>query len=150
MAGGASSGAYEDDGATISEINVTPLVDVVLVLLIVFMITMPTIVAIDALNEREIELSLPYASEALPLIVQPKSLIVNVDHTGRYYVEGQAASPGDVEDFLRQAAANNPASQTVILRADKHAEVDYVVFVLNLCTKLGIADCQLTTEGAEM
>jgi biopolymer transport protein ExbD len=150
MAGGASSGTYEDEGVTISEINVTPLVDVVLVLLIVFMITMPTIVAIDALNEREIELSLPYASEATPLVVQPEALIVNVDHNGRYYVEGQAASPGEVEDLLRQAAANNPASQTVILRADKRVEVDYVVFVLNMCAKLGIAGCQLTTEGAEM
>ena len=64
MAGGTSSFADEDDGSSISEINVTPLVDVVLVLLIVFMITMPTIVAIDALNEREIALLLPAASEA--------------------------------------------------------------------------------------
>jgi biopolymer transport protein ExbD len=126
---------------------VTPLVDVVLVLLIVFMITMPTIVAIDALNEREIALMLPSASEAAPLVVQPASLIVNVDQAGRYFVEGQVLPPEDVEAVLQRAAANNPANQTVILRADKRAEVDYVVFVMNLCTKVGIMDCQLTTEG---
>ena len=54
MAAGVTTFPDEAEGATISEINVTPLVDVVLVLLIVFMVTMPTIVAIDAVIEREL------------------------------------------------------------------------------------------------
>ena len=149
MAGGTSSFADEDDGSSISEINVTPLVDVVLVLLIVFMITMPTIVAIDALNEREIALLLPAASEAAPLVVQPEAVIVNVDQDGQYFMEGRRVAAEEVEGVLQQAATNNPANQTVILRADKRVQVDYVVFVMNLCAKLGIVDCQLTTEGEE-
>jgi biopolymer transport protein ExbD len=149
MAGGSSAFADEDNGASISEINVTPLVDVVLVLLIVFMITMPTIVAIDALNEREIALLLPAASEAAPLVVQPEAVIVNVDQTGQYFLGGQPATGVEVEAALQQAAVNNPANQTVILRADKRAQVDFVVYIMNLCTKLGIVDCQLTTDGEE-
>ena len=149
MAGGTSSFADEDDGSSISEINVTPLVDVVLVLLIVFMITMPTIVAIDALNEREIALLLPAASEAAPLVVQPEAVIVNVDQDGQYFVEGRLMAADQVEGVLQQAVTNNPANQTVILRSDKRTQVDYVVFVMNLCTKLGMVDCQLTTEGEE-
>ena len=132
MAGGASAFADEGEGSSISEINVTPLVDVVLVLLIVFMITMPTIVAIDALNEREIALLLPSASEATPLVLEPDSLIVNIDQAGRYFVEGRVLEAEAVEGFLQQAAANNPAKQSVILRADKRGQVDYVVFVMNL------------------
>ena len=150
MAGGASSSAYEDDGSSISDINVTPLVDVVLVLLIVFMITMPTIVAIDALNEREIELNLPSASDASPLVVPPQAVIVNVDENGRYFVDGKVVTPIEVEGVLRRAATDNPTNQTVILRADKRVEVDYVVFVMNVCTKVGIVDCQLTTEAEEL
>ena len=149
MAGGTSSFADEDDGSSISEINVTPWVDVVLVLLIVFMITMPTIVAIDALNEREIALLLPAASEAAPLVVQPEAVIVNVDQDGQYFMEGRLVAAEQVAGLLQQAATNNPANQTVILRADKRAQVDYVVFVMNLCTKLGMVNCQLTTEGEE-
>ena len=149
MAGGAASFADEDDGSSISEINVTPLVDVVLVLLIVFMITMPTIVAIDALNEREIALLLPAASEAAPLVVQTEAVIVSVDQDGQYFMAGRLVAAEQVASLLQQAATNNPVGQTVILRADKRAQVDYIVFVMNLCTKLGIVNCQLTTESEE-
>ena len=149
MAAGVTTFPDEGEGSTISEINVTPLVDVVLVLLIVFMVTMPTIVAIDALIERELALTLPAASEALPLTLQPETLIVNLDPTGRYFFGGRFLEPAELEGVLQQAAANNPAQQSVKLRADRRVPVEYVVFVMNVCKRVGIADCQLTTEGQE-
>lgn len=146
MAGG-SSFADDSDGAPICDINVTPLVDIVLVLLIVFMITMPTIVAVDVLTERELALLLPSASEATPLVREPQTLIVNVDEAGQYFVDDQLLTPAEVEGALVRAAANNPAHQSVKLRADRRVPVEYVVFIMNLCKKAGIADCQLTAEG---
>ena len=149
MAGGASAFPDEGEGSSISEINVTPLVDVVLVLLIVFMITMPTIVAIDALIEREIALMLPSASEATPMVLEPDAILINIDPTGRYFVGGELLEAEAIEGVLQQAAANNPATQSVKLRADRRVPVEYVVFVMNLCKRVGIVDCQLTTEGQE-
>ena len=75
----AAGSLYNDDDAPITDINVTPLVDIVLVLLIVFMITMPTIASMDARKEREMSVVLPQASDAKPLISKPKELFVNVD-----------------------------------------------------------------------
>jgi biopolymer transport protein ExbD len=146
---GASAFPDDSDGTPIGDINVTPLVDIVLVLLIVFMITMPTIVAVDVLTERELALLLPSASEATPLVLEPQTLIVNVDQTGQYFMEDRLLTPAEVEDVLLRAAASNPAHQSVKLRADRRVPVDYVVFVMNLCKKVGIADCQLTAEGSE-
>src|SRR5689334_8906245 len=115
MAGGAG---YSDDGdgPTISEINVTPLVDVVLVLLIVFMITMPAIIANEVRNERELDLHLPQASEAAPLVTETEKLVVNVKITGAYVVKGQVFDKAELAQRLKQAAADNPRRIAVEIR----------------------------------
>jgi biopolymer transport protein ExbD len=81
------------------------------------------------------------------MTVAPKELFVNIDHAGRYYVEGKTLTGDEVEAILRQAAANNPGNQSVIIRADRRVSLDFVVFVMNLCNRAGIFDYSLTTEG---
>jgi biopolymer transport protein ExbD len=132
MAAFASS--YDDDqDAGITDINVTPLVDIVLVLLIVFMITIPTIVAIDLSRERELKIVLPEASEAKPLSSPPPRLFVNVDSSGHYAVNGDARSLQELEGTIRQASLANPGRAVVLIRADKRCPWQYVVNVMNLC-----------------
>lgn len=146
MAGSGSGYADEGDEPLISDINVTPLVDVVLVLLIVFMITMPTMVMMDAIKERELNVVLPQASEAMPLIAKPTQTIVNVDADGHYSHDKQKRmSDADLLKVLQQAQANNPGRTTVIIRADKHCRWQYVVNVMNLCNKAKIRDYQVST-----
>ena len=98
--------------------NVTPLVDVVLVLLIVLMITMPAIVSQDLLNERQLDISLPEASAAAPLIAQPKEIVINVDRQGAYTVLAKPHTKADLLMLLKQAEANNPGRTAVLIRAD--------------------------------
>jgi biopolymer transport protein ExbD len=145
MAGSGGGYADESDEALISDINVTPLVDVVLVLLIVFMITMPMIVRMDTLRERELSVVLPQASEAAPLTSKPKELFVNVDIDGHYSVRKEPQTEDSLLKLLMQAQADNPGRATVKIRADRRCRWQYVVTVMNLCNKAKIRDYQVTT-----
>ncbi|ENW5796860.1 biopolymer transporter ExbD, partial [Neisseria gonorrhoeae] len=111
------------DDSPMSDINVTPLVDVMLVLLIVFMITMPVLT-------HSIPLELPTASEqANKQDKQPKDpLRLTIDANGGYYVGGDSASKveiGEVESRLKAAKEQNE-NVIVAIAADKAVEYDYV------------------------
>jgi biopolymer transport protein ExbD len=125
-------------------LSLTPLIDVVFQLLIFFLVA-----SRFAQEERELDVRLPVASEAKPLVTQPKELFVNVDQNGRYFVEGRFLSPDQVENVLRQAAANNPGTQAVVIRADRRVQLEHVVFVMNLCNLVGLPDYKITTQGEE-
>lgn len=142
MAGGGGGYSDDGDGASISEINVTPLVDIVLVLLIVFMVTMPAIVAEDARNERELDLQLPQASQAAPLTKQPAEILVNVRSTGAYVVKGDVLTKEELAKQLSQAATDNPGRVAVLIRADRNTAWDRVVSVMDMCHALKIEDCR--------
>jgi biopolymer transport protein ExbD len=90
---------------------------------------------------------LPAASEARPLTVQPKEMFINVDHRGHYFVDGKTLNGDEVERVLEQAVVDNPVNQSVIIRADKRVQLDFVVFVMNACNKVGIFDYSLTIQG---
>jgi biopolymer transport protein ExbD len=122
-------------------LNMTPIIDIVFQLLIFFLVATRF-----AQEDRELEVTLPHASEAQPLIAEAEELFVNIDRQGKYYVDGQFRTPDDVEGVLRQAVANNPANQRVIIRADKSVVFDHVVTVMNLCNKTGVMDYVVTTS----
>jgi biopolymer transport protein ExbD len=145
MAGGAAGYTDEDEDAPITAINVTPLVDVVLVLLIVFMITIPTIVASDILNERELSIRLPRASDALPLTARVNDLVINIEAGGRYMVGGNPKSDEELQELLRQAEVDNPGRVNVVIRADRACPWQFVVNVMNLCKAQKISSYSATT-----
>ena len=125
-------------------LNMTPIIDVVFQLLLFFLVATRF-----AAEDRELDVMLPAASEAKPLIAQPREMFVNIDHQGRYFVQGKIVSGDEVEHILRQAAADNPAHQSVVIRADRRVQLDSAVFVMNACNKAGIFDYTLTTSGEE-
>lgn len=129
-------------GQALGTLSLTPLIDVVFLLLIFFLVATRF-----AQEDRELDVVLPSASEARPLIVQPRELFVNIDHQGNYFVDGKTLNGEEVEAVLRQAVANNPVNQSVIIRADKRVQLDYAVLVMNLCNKVGILDYKLTIDG---
>src|SRR5512137_368976 len=85
----------------LGEINVTPLVDVVLVLLLVFMVTAP-------MMSRGIDVSLPVANQ--PRIPEGDRITVSVRGDGRVFVGDQAVNIMLLEDRLRGLTSGNPAS----------------------------------------
>jgi biopolymer transport protein ExbD len=129
-------------GAALGTLTLTPLIDVVFLLLIFFLVATRF-----AQEDRELDVMLPAASEARPLTVQPREMFINVDHRGRYFVDGKTLNGDEIENVLEQAVVDNPVNQSVIIRADKRVQLDFVVFVMNLCNKVGIFDYSLTIQG---
>ena len=130
-------------GSSLDVLNMTQLIDVVFQLLLFFLVATRF-----AEEDRELDVMLPAASEAKPLTVQPKELVVNIDHQGLYYMGGKVLSRDEVEQVILQRATDNPTTQSVIVRADKRVQLDSVVFVLNLCNRAGIFNHSITTEGS--
>jgi biopolymer transport protein ExbD len=124
-----------------SSLTITPLIDVVFLLLIFFLVS-----SRFAEEERELELNLPSVSEALPATAQPDELVVNIDKQGRYFIDGSFRQVEQVEQILRRAQTNNPLTQTVVIRADKQAEWECVAIAMNLCKKVGINEYTAITD----
>jgi biopolymer transport protein ExbD len=129
-------------GTAISTISLTPLIDVVFLLLIFFLVATRF-----AQEDREIDVPLPDASEAMPLTVAPKELFINIDLEGRYFVNSESLEADELEDVLVRAATNNPVNQSVVIRAHKLVPLQYVVQAINLSKRAGIQDYMLSTSG---
>jgi biopolymer transport protein ExbD len=129
-----------DTGKALSTLSLTPLIDIVFLLLIFFLVATRF-----AEEEREMDVLLPDASEAQPLISKPGELFINVDQQGRYFVTGKILSLPELDRVLRAAAVNNPGRVSVIIRADKRVVWNYVVAAMNACNKAKIRDYRVTT-----
>lgn len=130
-----------DKGKSLDSLNLTSLIDVVFLLLIFFLVATRF-----AEEERELDVVLPKASESKPLIVKPTELIVNVTARGEYYVSGKVVNETGLEQALRQAWANNPGRQQVVIRADQNSKTKHIATVMNLCNKANIRNYTLATE----
>jgi biopolymer transport protein TolR len=110
------------------EINVTPLVDVVLVLLLVFMVTAP-------MMSRGIDVSLPVADQ--PQIPQEDRITVSVRSDGTVFVADRPVNIVLLEDQLRGLTAGRPQS-VVYLRADEGLRYGQVIRVVDVIRRAGI------------
>ncbi len=128
--------------SVIGLLSMTPLIDVLFMLLIFFLVATKF-----ADEDYVLDLILPAASEAQPLTAQPKIVIINVDADGRYLVNNKYLDIDELSLLLQQSVANNPVNQTVHIRADKRVPVEYPVLAINACMKAGIYDHRLMTEG---
>ena len=112
----------------LGELNVTPLVDVVLVLLLVFMVTAP-------MMSRGIDVSLPVADQ--PQNPQEDRVTVSVSAEGRVYVGDQPVNLALLQDYLRRLMAGRSAS-VVYLRADEGLRYGRVIEVVDQIKKAGV------------
>ena len=128
-------------GAALDSLSMTPLIDVVFLLLIFFLVATRF-----AEEEREMNVRLPEASEAMPLTSKPRELFVNIDSDGRYFVSAKMVTLGQLLPILKTADANNPGRASVIIRADQRCRWKYVVAVMNACQKAKIRDYRVTTR----
>ncbi len=127
--------------SAVSSLSITPLIDVVFLLLIFFLVS-----SRFSEEERELDLNLPSVTEALPASAQPDELVVNVDETGRYFIDGAFRQVEQVEQILRRAKTNNPLTQTVVIRADRKALWEPVATAIGLCKKVGINEFTATID----
>jgi biopolymer transport protein ExbD len=128
-------------GQALTSLSITPLIDIVFLLLIFFLVATRF-----SEEDRELDVKLPTASEAKPLIAKPKEIEINVDKEGNYYLSGQIADLDQLEQVLSTAIVNNPMNQSVVLRADRRASWDAVVQAIDTCHRVGIYDVIPTTQ----
>jgi biopolymer transport protein ExbD len=138
---GSTYESSEEAGDIVTEINVTPLVDVVLVLLIVFLITVPSLVY------RGIEVDLPNASAAvtqndLKLIVTLKN-----EPSGGYgmFANGVPTDMEKIQPLVNDLISRDP-DVTATVAADQGIPIGEVVQVMNQLATLGVKDFSLSTE----
>ncbi|QGJ70654.1 Biopolymer transport protein ExbD [Planctomycetales bacterium 10988] len=128
----------------LESLSITPLIDVVFLLLIFFLVATRF-----EEEERELSVVLPQASEARPLTETPEELIVNINKQGEFIVGGEVRSSEELFADLKQAWANNPGQQTVLIRADESSPLRYAAEVMNLCNRANILDYRLATHFEE-
>ncbi|MCS7306756.1 MAG: biopolymer transporter ExbD [Thermoguttaceae bacterium] len=128
-------------GEALSNLSMTPMIDMVFNLLIFFLVATRF-----AEEERELDVNLPDASEAVPLVSKPRELFINIDRQGRYFVTGKLVSIEELERICRRAEASNPGRASAIIRADRDCRWQPIVAAINVCKKAGIRDYRVTTR----
>jgi biopolymer transport protein TolR len=138
MAGGA--GAFDDDdsGRMITEINVTPLVDIVLVLLIIFMVTATYIV------NPTIKVDLPKAASGTDQT--RTTLALTLDRNGALYLNGEKSDEAAVTRFIAAELPKNADLQAIIA-ADKIVSHGAVVRVIDLVKRAGVRKFAINVES---
>jgi biopolymer transport protein ExbD len=127
----------------LQSLSMTPLIDVVFLLLIFFLVATRF-----AEEERELDLKLPTASQARPLVEKPKDIQLSIDEAGRYYLGQQRnMTLEEIEAALASAAANNPLSQGVVIRAHQGCRWNDVAKALNACQRAGLLDVRTSVAG---
>ena len=130
----------QEDGEMI---NLTPLIDVVFLLLIFFMVT-----AVFQDDERDLSISVPEAESGDPITELPEIMFVSVNKEGRISIGGQDIDKDELRRVLTRAKRKNE-KQRVVVRADRDAKVGATVVVLDVCAALKIETSLGTTPTAE-
>jgi biopolymer transport protein ExbD len=138
--GEATEDQYRDRYQPLAEINVTPMVDVMLVLLIIFMVTAPLLTV-------GVPLDLPKTSAAQ--VTQPKEpLVLSLDRAGDTFIGNDRVEAGDLKDRLSRLAAEDP-SRIVYVRGDRTISYARLMDALGLVNGAGFAKVSLLAEGAQ-
>ena len=122
---------------TLSEINITPLLDLAFVLLIIFIITTP-------LLTQSIELKLPHGGRTDMQLNKSDIRTVEISNTGYYALDSHTMQLNQIIYQLATEYRSNP-NLVVYIRADKDARYDLVAQVLDGCQKYGITRYSLRT-----
>ena len=126
-------------GTPMSDINMVPLIDVMLVLLVIFIVTAP-------LLTQAVKLDLPKAS-SLPNDLRPEKIDLAVDATGRLYWNGEALTRTELQQRLGQAGGAVPLPE-LQLRADQNVAYRYVAQTLADASKAGLSRIGFVAEPA--
>lgn len=123
-----------------SEINVTPMVDVMLVLLVIFIITAP-------LFTHAIKLDLPQAQSA-PAPEKAETISLSIDSRGTIFWNNNAIEPTELADRLKATAQKKPLPE-LQLRADREARYETIAVVMSAAQSSGLTKIGFVTDPKE-
>ena len=128
----------------VSEINVVPYIDVMLVLLIIFMILSPLLI-------QGIEVDLP-KTDTTKMSVQSEPLVISIDESGNYFINvGEESLAIDLEELKRKSKViydANPEIE-VVFQSDKDVSFDFVAKAMASVQSVGISKIGIVTSGYE-
>ncbi|MEZ6135144.1 MAG: biopolymer transporter ExbD [Pirellulaceae bacterium] len=119
-------------GRVLAALSMTPLIDVVFLLLIFFLVASRL-----SQEDRELDIPLPSAANAMPMTTEPQEMVVNIDENGQIFINNESDEPGGFETVLTQSIANNPLGQSVIIRGHRQVDFQAAIDVMDVCLKCG-------------
>ena len=135
--GGFSKGT---DSAPMAEINMAPLIDVLLVLLVIFIVTAP-------LLTHSVKIELPKASST-PNLTRPDNIQLGIKADGTVYWNGERVTNAAFTERMAVAAKLNPLPE-VHIRAERTTEYQKVAEVMSAAAKAGLVKIGFITDPAE-
>ncbi|MFZ3142393.1 ExbD/TolR family protein [Polaromonas sp.] len=130
-------GTQDDTDEVMNEINMTPLVDVMLVLLIIFIITVPVM-------KHSVNIDLPRASSEQQ-VIKPETVRLSVDAEGSYYLDDAKITDEELAPRLKAAAAREPQPDLHI-RGDKAVRYERVAQAMAAAQQAGLRKIGFITE----
>jgi len=123
---------------TMTELNITPLLDLVFVLLVIFIITTPQLM-------NNLEMTLPSSKPPPPRKDKPKITRIEVAANGQITLNGTAVTGAELKGDLRQMKADNP-DMPVVVKGSDEVEYQNMVVVLDTLQQLDITKVGLATQ----
>lgn len=121
-------------------VNVVPMIDTMMVLIVFFMIATKFI---DV--ERDVRIHPPESRDARPITETLSEIVINVTSDGTYTIAGKQLSLGEIDSLLAAAVKKDP-NQPVVVRGDKETLLQFAVNIIELCEKNRVAYTYLTTR----
>lgn len=142
--GGEKAHADEADADIVAEINITPLTDIFLVLLIIFMVTS------SVLTSNGVDVNLPQASPQTAQ-AQPEGVIVSLLPRGKMAVNGQSIAEGDYARLTEvvKSAFTQTTSRLIILEGDREAFLGSAIEVMDATRKAGAEKFAIATASTK-
>lgn len=135
-----SFGINDNSDEVMSEINMTPLVDVMLVLLVIFIITVPVI-------QHAVKVELPRISSARDQ-TPPENLQLAVNAEGQFFLGKQVIAAAQLENVLQLEAAKTPQAQLYI-RGDKKVAYEHIAYAMSAAQRAGLKAIGFVTEARQ-
>ncbi|MDD2610988.1 MAG: biopolymer transporter ExbD [Giesbergeria sp.] len=130
-------GTQDDTDEVMNEINMTPLVDVMLVLLIIFIITVPVM-------KHSVNVDLPRASNQ-PELIKPETVRLSVGADGAYFFNGAPVTDEELQTQLQAEAAKEPQPDLHI-RGDKEVRYERIAQAMASAQRAGVRKIGFVTE----
>ncbi len=141
-------GNLDDEGggedAIVAEINITPLTDIFLVLLIIFMVTSTALVEHEVQNRTGVRVSLPNAQAAGPLTQKKDDPVLTLTQGGELYLNSKKVTIPGLENSIREALKEKN-SDTLLLRGDQSVLLGKAVDVMSVAKRAGASHLGIIT-----
>lgn len=128
-----------DENGIVSEINMTPFIDIMLVLLIIFMVT--STVSLDS----GLDIDLPHTKGQLEA-KEGDAVIVSLDKNGNISVQGRAVNEAELTKELRESI-NESLSKLVVFEGDKRSSLGKTIEIMDMAKEAGAKNFAIAAEG---